>query len=70
VNTNLVAAGVQVCKMKAAAMNYESMVGFLSSCGADVGNVGHGTVINYAYNTLVLLLYEWHWQGSFITYHF
>lgn len=42
VNTNLVAAGVHVCKMKAAAMNYESMVGFLSSCGADVGNLGHG----------------------------
>ena len=42
VNTNLVSAGIQVCKMKSAALAYETMVGFLSSCGADVGNIGHG----------------------------
>jgi hypothetical protein len=42
VNTNLVSAGIQVCKMKAAGVAYETMVGFLSSCGADVGNIGHG----------------------------
>lgn len=42
VNTNLVSAGIQVCKMKVAAFHYETMVGFLSSCGADVGNIGHG----------------------------
>lgn len=42
VNTNLVSAAIQVCKMKAAGLAYETMVGFLSSCGADVGNTGHG----------------------------
>ena len=42
VNTNLVSAGIQVCKMKAASSAYETMVGFLSFCGADVGNIGHG----------------------------
>ena len=42
VNTNLFSAGIQVCKMKAAGMAYETMVSFLSSCGADVGNIGHG----------------------------
>ena len=33
INTDLV---------KSAGMAYETMVGFLSSCGADVGNIGHG----------------------------
>ena len=42
VNTNLISSAIQVCKMKAAGMSFESMVGFLSSCGADVGNIGHG----------------------------
>jgi hypothetical protein len=28
--------------MKAAALAYETMVGLLSYCGADVGNIGHG----------------------------
>ena len=42
VNTNLVSAAIQVCKMKAAALNYENMIGFLSFCGSDVGAIGHG----------------------------
>jgi hypothetical protein len=42
INTNLVGAAIQVCKMKAAGMSYERMIGFLLSCGADVGNIGHG----------------------------
>lgn len=42
VNINLVSAAIQVCKIKSAGMSYETMVGFLSACGADVGNVGHG----------------------------
>ena len=41
VNTSLMSAAVQVCKIKAASMAYESMVVFISSCGA-VGNIGHG----------------------------
>ena len=40
VNTNLISSAIQVCK--AAGMSFESMVGFLSSCGVDVGNIGHG----------------------------
>ena len=42
VNTNLVSAAIQVCKMKAAALNYENIIGFLSFCGSDVGSLGHG----------------------------
>ena len=42
INTNLVSAAIQICKMKAAGLGYETIVGFLSYCGADVGNIGHG----------------------------
>ncbi|CAB4023381.1 Hypothetical predicted protein [Paramuricea clavata] len=47
-----------VCKMKAAGVAYETMVGFLSSCGADVGNIGHGRnqfpeIINTAYHYVI-----------------
>ena len=42
VNTNLISSAIQVCKMKAAGMSFEFMIGFLSSCGVDVGNIGHG----------------------------
>ena len=42
VNTNLVSAAIQICKMKSAGMSYESLIGFLSACGADIGNIGHG----------------------------
>lgn len=42
VNTNLVSVAIQVCKMKAAALSYETMIGFLSFCGSDVGSIGHG----------------------------
>ena len=42
VNINLISSAIQVCKMKDAGMSFESIVGFLSSCGVDVGNIGHG----------------------------
>ena len=42
VNVKLVSAGIEVCKMKAAASHYESVVSLLSFCNADVGNIGHG----------------------------
>lgn len=42
VNTNLVSAAIQVCTMKSAGMSYENLIGFLSACGADIGNIGHG----------------------------
>ena len=42
VNINIVSAGIEVCKMKAAASQFEAMVAFLSICQADVGNIGHG----------------------------
>ncbi len=42
VNVNIVSAGIEVCKMKAAASQFEAMVAFLSFCQADVGNIRHG----------------------------
>jgi hypothetical protein len=42
VNTNLVSAAIQVCKMKSAGLSYEHLIGFLSACGADIGDIGHG----------------------------
>eukprot|EP00794_Sanderia_malayensis_P021154 gene21154-23234_t len=42
VNVHLVAAGIEICKIKSAGMSYESLIAFLSFCQADVGNIGHG----------------------------
>lgn len=42
VNVNVVSAGIEVCKMKAAASQFESMIALMSFCQADVGNIGHG----------------------------
>lgn len=42
VNTNLVSAAIQSCKMKSAGLSYEHLIGLLSACGADIGNIGHG----------------------------
>ena len=42
VNVNVVSAGIEVCKMKAAASQFEAIIAFLSFCQADVGNIGHG----------------------------
>ena len=42
VDSNLVAAAIAVCKMKAAASSYETMVCLLSFCGAEIGDIGHG----------------------------
>ena len=41
-NETLVAAGIQVCKMKSAATHYESLLSLLALCGVDVGQIGHG----------------------------
>ncbi len=41
---NLINAGVEVCKMKAAASHFKSIIAPLSICQADVGNYGHGKV--------------------------
>ena len=40
--TKVVGCALQVCKIKAAATHFETLVGFLSFCGVDVGNIGHG----------------------------
>ena len=48
VNVNVVSAGIEVCKMKAAASHFEAMIAFLSFCQADVSNVGHGRHQNNA----------------------
>ena len=42
VNVNVVSAGIEVCKLKAAASQFEAIIAFLSFCQADVGNIGHG----------------------------
>lgn len=44
-NMNVVSAGLQVIKMKAAALQFESMIALLSLCGSEVGNIGHGRYI-------------------------
>jgi hypothetical protein len=41
-NMTVVSAGIEVCKMKAAGSTFENMIGLLSFCGANVGNIGHG----------------------------
>ncbi len=46
INVKLVAAGIEVCKMKSAGSSHESLVAFLSFCGVDVGNIGHGRCIH------------------------
>eukprot|EP00794_Sanderia_malayensis_P003887 gene3887-4431_t len=42
VNVHLVAAGIEICKIKSAGMSYEWLIAFLSFCQADAGNIGHG----------------------------
>ena len=44
-NNNIIAAAISTCKMKAAASSYESMVGSMSFCGANVGSIGHGRFV-------------------------
>eukprot|EP00794_Sanderia_malayensis_P018378 gene18378-20229_t len=41
VTVNIVSAAIEVCKMKAAAVQFESMLSFLSYCQTDIGNIGH-----------------------------
>lgn len=41
-DTNLVSTALTVCKIKAAASSFESMIGLLAMCDANVGNIGHG----------------------------
>ena len=47
VNVSVVSAGIQICKMKAVASQFEAMVAFLSFCQADVGNIAHGRYQNW-----------------------
>ncbi len=42
INNNIIAAAIAVCKMKAAASSYETMVELLSFCGAEIGDICHG----------------------------
>ena len=41
-NIAVVSAGIEACKVKTIARSFESLVAFLSFCGVDVGNIGHG----------------------------
>ena len=40
--SNQMKSALLVVKMKYAALHYENVIGLISSCGADVGNLGHG----------------------------
>jgi len=40
--SNQLSAALMIVKTKAAGWHYESMMSFLHSCGAEVGNLGHG----------------------------
>ena len=42
VDTNVVSTALTVCKMKAAASSFESMIGLLAMCDANVCSIGHG----------------------------
>jgi hypothetical protein len=46
INVKLVAVGIEVCKMKSAGLSYKSLVSFLSFCGVDIGNIGHGRCVH------------------------
>ncbi len=46
-NNNIIAAAISTCKMKASALSYESMLGLMSFCGANVGDIGHGRFVNW-----------------------
>jgi len=41
VNAN-VASAIEVCKIKSAALSFEHVLGLVSFCGGEVGNIGHG----------------------------
>ena len=58
-NIAVVSAGIEACKVKTAARSFESLIAFLSFCGVDVGNIGHGRnqfpdIINAAYHYILL----------------
>ena len=42
INTNLIAAAITVNKTKSAALSYETIVGLMGFCGANIGDIGHG----------------------------
>ena len=52
---NIVSAGIEVCKMKAAALHFESILSFLAFCQTDVGNIGHSRYANI-YNACQTML--------------
>mgnify|MGYP002803991543 CR=1 FL=1 len=41
-NANVVGAGLETCKMKSAALSFESLLVLVTFCGSDIGNIGHG----------------------------
>ena len=42
INANIVATAIVTCKVKSAASSFESLLGLVSFCGADIRNIGHG----------------------------
>ncbi|MEO0684576.1 MAG: hypothetical protein AAFY76_05890 [Cyanobacteria bacterium J06649_11] len=39
---NIVAAALEACKTKAAALSFEHLLGLISFCGGEIGSIGHG----------------------------
>ena len=39
---NQLKSALLVIKLKAASLHYKNVIGFVHSCGANVGNLGHG----------------------------
>ena len=40
-NAKVAAAALETCKMKSAALSFKSLLGLVSFCGSDIGNIGH-----------------------------
>ncbi len=48
-NANVVAAALETCKMKSAALSFESLLALVSFCGSEIGNIGHGRWVRNFY---------------------
>ena len=53
-NANVVAAALETCKMKSAALSFESLLGLVSFCGSDIGNIGHSRWVRNKFYFIVI----------------
>uniref|UniRef100_A0A7M5XBT3 Uncharacterized protein n=2 Tax=Clytia hemisphaerica TaxID=252671 RepID=A0A7M5XBT3_9CNID len=42
VTKNVVSTALTVCKVKSAGLSFETLLSLVSTCGGDIGNIGHG----------------------------